>query len=210
MSVTERRLSPPTELRLELESLDGVVHALLDHFPTRIHLVCDPAAATAPVEAAARLVLLQQGSESADAAVDISYHGTPQPRRRVRFLDLSVDRQSSATQARAVVRLEWRERVHEGVAEGGGGTLGELRTCAQAALRALESVLEGKIEFELVGVKPVRIFDRELVATLLRTNGTNTPTLMGFAPGKDECHAATLSVLNATNRMLGNYLSTTD
>ena len=78
-------------------------------------------------------------------------------------------------------------------------------------MNALESILDHQVQFKLVGVKFLRIFDRDLVSVLLRADQAPDRDLMGITGSQDDlCQATALAVLNATNRLLGNYLPTND
>src|SRR5690606_25798180 len=128
--------------------------------------------------------------------------------RRVRFRDAILTRPRVGI-ASVRVALEWNEQVYEGVAEGEGGLPLELRVSARAALRAIESVLADRLRFELVGVKAIRIFDHDFVAVLLRCADAPERRLIGVSLSSADLPSATArAVLNATNRLLGNYLVT--
>lgn len=198
-------------LRKELEALPGIRRVLIDESPARVLLVCDPPGGYPPIEAAARALLLREGMQPELTDLQVSYLGSPQSRRRVRFRNLEVAR-PRAGQVEAVATLEWNERVYEGRAVGESGPAGDLRVCSQATLHALESVLEGVMSFQLVGVKSSRIFDDDMVAVLVYATDMPDRRLVGtsmVAQG-EPCRAASLAVLNATNRTLGNYLLTSD
>lgn len=202
---------PPGALREALEALPGVRRVLIDGSPPRVLLVCDPPGGHPPVEAAAQALLRREGAPAAPLELQVSYLGAPRTRQRVRFLDLRCTRAASG-QLSAVAVLEWNDRIHEGHAAGQGGPAGDLRVCAQATLQALGTVLDGAVGFHLVGVKSSRIFDDDMVAVLVYATDATDRRLVGTAlvAEGDPCRAAALAVLNATNRTLGNYLSTTD
>lgn len=203
--------APAERLRKALEALPGIRRVLIDESPARVLLVCDPPGGYPPIDAAARALLLREGVQPDMADLQISYLGPPQARRRVRFLNLQVER-PRAGHLQAKATLEWNERVYEGRAEGESGPAGDLRVCSQATLHALEEVLEGVMSFQLVGIKSSRIFDDDMVAVLVYATDMPDRRLVGtsmVAEG-EPCRAASLAVLNATNRTLGNYLSTTD
>ena len=63
------------------------------------------------------------------------------------------------------------------------------------------------MRFQLVGIKPLRAFDADVVVALVRSD-VDGKSLIGAALEADDAHrAASIAVLNATNRLLGNYLS---
>lgn len=201
---------PADRLRSEFEALPGVRRAIVDGSPLRVHLICETDAEGPPIDAAARLVLTAQGMDAEETRIDLAYLDSPQTHRRVRFVGLDLQRPHvGIIQAR--VQLDWTGDRCIGEAEGEGGSAGEIRVCAQAAVRALEAVLKGEVTFVLVGTKAIRIFDNDLVAVLLHCPQAPDRRLIGVSlVTADPNRAASLAVLNATNRLLGNYLATPD
>lgn len=200
-------LSPEAaaRLRAELQALPSVRRALLDGDPAEIFLVCEQEE-EAPAEALARSVLARHGVP-AEIPVHLAYVSRAEPRRRVRFVGAAVADQRGG-RARAQVELEWNYTVFSGVAEGEGGPAQELRLVAAATLRALEAILGGRLTFELRGIKGQRAFDADVVVALLRSAQVGGKALLGAALATDDVHrSAALAVLNATNRVLGNYLA---
>lgn len=152
------------------------------------------------------------GSSDAEAAI----LGLPQSGvvegapRRVRFVGC-VTRQPRVGEFLAAVELEWSGETYRGEAEGESGSAAELRTAALAACRALEAVLPGSLRLSVVGVKAIRVFDNDMVATLLHSPENPDRRLVGVAlVTEDPYTSASRAVLNATNRLLGNYLVTAD
>jgi hypothetical protein len=196
-------------LARELETLDGVARAVVEGPPLRVLLVCDPGSA-APVEPAARALLLRAGVAPEDVQVQVSFAPSPQPRRRVRFSDARLD-VPRVGRARATVELEWAGELHAQQMEGESGPAMELRLVGLATLRSLESVLGNGLEFQLVGIKTVRAFDEDMVVAIVRAEQLPGAKLVGAALATGNPHrAAALAVLNATNRSLGNYLANLD
>jgi len=198
-------------LRDALKALPGVRRVMTDGPPDTVYLICDPPGGTPPIEAAARAILGREQGPGGGVALQISYLDIPQQRRRVRFVGAEQSHPRTGVVAVSVT-LEWNDRIFEGTAEGETSPAGDLRVCANAALRALEHVLEGAhLTFHLVGVKTVRIFDNELIALVLDLPHDSGQRLIGTSLVVDDpCRSAALAVLNATNRVLGNYLSTSD
>src|SRR5665647_3783109 len=99
-------------------------------------------------------------------------------------------------------QLEGDSPVGEGL-ERANGRLG-----AEAAIRALATFTDGAVTFELIGVKVVRAFDGNIVITSLIQHGDDGPErLLGcYLAEGDLARGAALSVLNATNRALGNFI----
>ena len=193
-------------LRSELEGLEGVLRAVIDEDPLRIWLVCERT--EAPTEMLVRSILARTGLCAADAEVHLSYVPNPEPRRRVRFVSARMNTPRMG-RARAEVELEWGGQTFADAVEGETGSAMELRHAAQATLAALGAILHGRMQFTLVGIKSVRAFDTDLVVVLLRTENVNTLIGASLATS-DPYRSAALAVLNATNRVLGNYLSNVD
>jgi hypothetical protein len=108
------------------------------------------------------------------------------------------------------VVLSWADgRQFTGEAEGVISQAGELRCSAGAAVRALERVVHPKLGFEVLGVKAVRAFDATVViVSLSARTETSVSRLVGsYLAETNPPKGAALAVLNATNRMLGNYYS---
>lgn len=127
---------------------------------------------------------------------------------RLRFSDFAFQRTPSG-KVTCHVTLEFG--LHEftsGTIEGHTSPAGDIRLGAEAAIRALEIFTEGRLRFELIGVKIVRAFDANIVITSLIQNGDDGPDrLLGcYLAEGDQVRGAALSVLNATNRVLGNFI----
>lgn len=195
-------------LRAELEAIDGVRRALIDGPPTTVYLVCEHGEA-AGIEMQASAVLTRHGLDRRAADVQVSFLVSPQPARRVRFLRARMEH-PAARRAVASVSVEWNGHVFERDAEGESGEALDLRLAALATLRTVEAVIEGALSFRLVGIKSMRAFDTDLVVVLLHTEHGQAP-LIGASLARESPHqSAAIAVLNATNRVLGNYLATTD
>jgi hypothetical protein len=131
-------------------------------------------------------------------------------RERLRFTGFSLTRSPSGL-VTAEVSLEWAPgETVMGRAQGQASPAGDARLGAEAAIRALETFTEQTITFELVGVKCVRAFDANVViASLIQRGDTGPDRLLGcYLADGDMVKGAALAVLNATNRVLGNYIST--
>ena len=126
---------------------------------------------------------------------------------RLRFQDFGFERLPNG-RCHARVVLSWSDgREFVGEAEGMISEQGELRCAAEACVRALERVVRPKLGFEIVGVKAVRAFDALVViVSLTARTETSVSRLVGsYLAEKNPTQGAALAVLNATNRMLGNY-----
>jgi hypothetical protein len=128
---------------------------------------------------------------------------------RLRFHEFGFQRLPNG-RCRAKVILTWSDgRRFEGSSDGVSSQTGELRCCAVAAVNALEQAVQPRLTFELVGVKTVRAFDATVVIVSLSSRGEETLRLVGSCLTEtDPPRGAALAVLNATNRLLGNYLAT--
>lgn len=129
-------------------------------------------------------------------------------RERLRFTGFTYER-SPAGRVTCQVTLEFAPgEIITGKMEGQASPAGDSRLGAEAAIRALESFTDGRIKFELVGVKVVRAFDANVVITSLIQQGDDGPErLLGcYLADGDMVRGAALAVLNATNRVLGNFI----
>ncbi len=129
---------------------------------------------------------------------------------RLRFEDFAFERLANG-RCRAKVVLTWADgRQFVGEAEGVISQAGELRCCAEATVRALERIVQPKMGFELVGVKAVRAFDAVVVIVSLsaRQESRSSRLVGAYLAEADPPRGAALAVLNATNRILGNFFAT--
>jgi hypothetical protein len=128
---------------------------------------------------------------------------------RVRFSDFAFTRTPSG-QCTAEVELEYEGQKVAGRSSGQSSPLADLRVAAEAALRALEQFTDHSLVFELIGVKLIRAFDSNLVIVSVALRGSDAQArLVGcYLVESDTRRGAAVAVLNATNRILGNYIST--
>ena len=129
-------------------------------------------------------------------------------RERLRFSEFHFDR-TPAGRVTCQVTLEFGPgEVVSGQVAGQASPAGDTRLGAEAAIRALETFTDRAITFELVGVKVVRAFDANVVITSLIQHGDAGPErLLGcYLAEGDLVRGAALAVLNATNRVLGNFI----
>jgi len=131
-------------------------------------------------------------------------------RERLRFTNFQFVRTPSGL-CTAEVELEWLDGVTViGKASGQSSPMGDLRIAAEAALHALENFSGGAIEFELAGIKALRAFDANIVIVAIGLRkGEGPRRLLGsYLAERDPVRAAVIAVLNATNRLLGNFIAT--
>jgi len=144
-----------------------------------------------------------------DAAGTPRATGTSVARQeRLRFSNFSFER-TRAGQVTCQVTLEFGPgEVISGRVAGQASPAGDTRLGAEAAIRALETFTDGAVTFELIGVKVVRAFDGNIVISSLIQHGDDGPErLLGcYLAEGDLARGAALSVLNATNRALGNFI----
>lgn len=135
--------------------------------------------------------------------------GVPAP-ERLKFQDFGFQRLPNG-RCRARVVLSYSDgRQFVGESEGVTSQAGELRCAATAAVEALDRVTQPALNFELLGVKSVRAFDATvLIVSLSAREAADARRLVGsFLTDADAPRGAALAVLNATNRILGNYFAT--
>jgi hypothetical protein len=130
-------------------------------------------------------------------------------RERLKFADFSFARTPSG-QCSAEVALEWDNVTYVGRSDGQSSPLGDFRVAAEAAIRALEDFTKGAMHLELLGVKHLRAFDSNLliVSVSAREEDRLTRLVGCFLAETDTRRGAAMAVLHATNRVLGNYLTT--
>ena len=155
--------------------------------------------------------ITEMPSTSSDHSPTEARGDSPVARReRLRFTGFSYTRSPSG-QVTCEVSLEWAPgETVIGRVQGQASPAGDARLGAEAAIRALESFTEGTISFELVGVKVVRAFDANVViASLIQKGDSGPDRLLGcYLADGDMVRGAAIAVLNATNRVLGNYITT--
>jgi len=133
----------------------------------------------------------------------------PRQAERLRFQDFRFERLPNG-RCRSRVVVSWSDgRQFTGESEGVISQAGELRCSAEATVQALARVVQPRLSFEVVGVKVVRAFDANVVIVSLsaRTDGSQSRLVGSYLTEGDPTRGAALAVLNATNRILGNYYS---
>ncbi len=205
------QLEPSARAALEeqIDRLDGVLHASFDIRSNDLWVVGDPSFDRGPLDLAVRNRIAALGYDPAHLDVHITLPSAPGLRRRVRFVDVRRDEDNE--RVTVSVRLEWNDRTHTGSAEGERGDAIELRTAARAAVEAVQAVTATDLSIRLIGVKVLHAFDSDLmVASLLLLNGGSRRLVGAVMVGDDLLAAASLAVLSALNRTLGNFLHTAD
>jgi hypothetical protein len=143
------------------------------------------------------------------SAEDLIALSAARQRERLRFADFKFVR-TPAGQCTAEVSLEWDSTIFTGKSMGQSSPLGDFRIAAEAALRALDEFARDAMHFELLGVKHIRAFDANLVlVSVSMREQTRLTRLVGcYLAETDTRRGAAMAVLNATNRVLGNYIAT--
>jgi len=127
---------------------------------------------------------------------------------RLFFNSFSCER-SPAGKCTARVVLEFAGKQWTGRAEGQSSPIGDLRLGAEAAMQAVEDFAQKALGLELMGVKLIRAFDSNVVIVSATQRSARAVKLVGcYLADDDAMRGAALAVLNATNRVLGNYLTT--
>jgi hypothetical protein len=127
---------------------------------------------------------------------------------RLHFRSFSCKRSQSG-RCSVQIALEYAGTRFEGRAEGPSSAIGDLRLSAAAAMQAVEAFAQGSLGLELLGVKLLRAFDANVVIVSATQRSARGTRLVGcYLAEKDTVRGAALAVLNATNRVLGNYLTT--
>ena len=130
-------------------------------------------------------------------------------RGRLRFDDFQLRRFPNG-RCSASVRTEWtRGQSFTGEAEGTQTLEGELRAAAEAALMAAVGPAQGRLTLELRGAKAVKAFDAWVVVVSVQaTTEKESLRLLGAypCPDDDTPKGAVMAVMDATNRVLEQYL----
>ena len=195
-------------VRERLQALPSVERALLDEAQASICLICHPASDLSGLTESARAVLAEEEIEPEGYRIEVTQRPDSAPGGRVRFEGIEVLPEPDRM-VRVRVSLEWDGRRVTGEAVGERGETIELRTAVAAAIVALEELTDNALGVRLAGVKQIRAFDAELMVVSLYRPGLPGQKLLGAVlMGADPHRSAALALLNALNRILGNYLST--
>lgn len=133
---------------------------------------------------------------------------TPPRTDRLRFGSFTFTR-SPAGRCTVEVELEYGGKRFVGRTEGQSSPIGDLRLGAEAAMQAVELFAQGRLGLELMGIKLVRAFDANVVVVSCTQRTARATRLVGcYLADRDPVRGSALAVLNATNRVMGNYLMT--
>lgn len=199
MAKTDPANEGERQLRAELAALAGVENALVDDATGDIWLILRPDGESHHIEPKAREI-------AGTRTVHVAVRPERRDRQRVRFVEIRR-RDLADQQAEISVVLEWAGREYTGTATGDSRGPLELRTAALASLDAVGAIVPGEIQLRLAGVKQVRAFDEDLIIVSLYRPGAEPRNLVGVVvTGSEPRRSAAVAVLNALNRLLGNYL----
>lgn len=198
-------------LSIRIEELDGVVRALVDADTGSIWIVCDATADRDTLDDELDGALRECGVDPTDVELRFAAEaGDGALRQRIRFESIDSD-VSPSGRTSAKVRLSWRGQLYTGESAGEAGHAIELRTAAQATLRALDQLVGEDDSFRLIGVKEMRAFDAEMIVVSVHHRGEAVQRFVGAVLAtSNPLEGAALAVLHALNRKLGNMLATTD
>lgn len=142
-------------------------------------------------------------------AVPSTTHTQNVRRERLRLADYRFVRTPDG-RCSTEVALELEGTVVRGRSSGLSNPLVDLRVAAEATIQALQAYTEGCYGLELIGVKAVRAFDANvIIVSVAMKQGEGPRRLLGVAlVEEDPARGAVLAVLNATNRVLGNFITT--
>lgn len=201
-------------LQSEAAAVPGVEHILFDDTgegASRVWVILEKDSGPAEVEPAFRGWLEDAGI--APDQFDVEFLTRPLPsttQRRVRLVGVERDvlRDGRLT---VKVELEWRGEHFVGEATDSQGRAIDLRTAASAAANAVKKTTAGDLDVRVVGAKSVRAFDADLIIVSV-VHGTDVaPSLVGTVQSRgDDAEASAMALLQALNRVLGNYLHIED
>lgn len=188
----------------QLAALPGVERVVVDDRATVVVMICQPASSRERLADAAAAAVASLGLTGLEIEVTVRTHH--RQGRRIRFLGVTRSERPDHT-VRLVVHLEWNGSEVTREASSQPGEAPELRGVAIAALDTVTAIVGRDLGLRVAGVKRVRSFDAELmVASLYRTGPPRQQLVGAVVAGEDPNRAACIAVLNALNRMLGNYL----
>lgn len=111
--------------------------------------------------------------------------------------------------ARVRVSLDLKGERHLGEAKGVLTREGDLRTGAEATLRAITSATGGRLRLGLIGIKAVRAFDSWIVIASVEARGPDRHyKLIGAraTDAEDMVSGAAVAILDALNRVVELHL----
>lgn len=144
------------------------------------------------------------------SAASESRRDMPEPEARLRLVGCRVERTRGAI-TQAVVECDGPAIGQRTVGRQEGSTCpgGDFRLTAQATLDAVMHATRGAMRFELIGVKPLRAFDANLVVVAVQAHHEGQSTrIVGSALADDDLLVGTArATLHAVNRLASPLLS---
>lgn len=184
------------------------VHAVfLDPDGVRLWIICNQSISPAALEPELGSALAAAGLPRAKLQIRCADAGEHPHQRRVRLLAVERTEEEHDIRVRIRVSLEWEGRSYSGEAAGDTSEQIELRTAAFAALRAVTAIVGETLDVRLLGVKRLRAFDADLVTVSLLTGAPPHRLVGAVLQAGNAPSAVVAAVLNALNRILGNYLA---
>ncbi len=130
---------------------------------------------------------------------------------RVGFRESELE-QLPNNRCRARVVVAWpKGDEFVGAAQGEDTEAGRLKCAVDATARALEKSVNDEITLDVVGVRTITDSDTSIIVVLLSyrlLGGTQQKLVGSCIIGKQPQRSAALAVLKATNRIIGNVVST--
>ncbi len=130
---------------------------------------------------------------------------------RVGFRESELE-QLPNNRCRARVVVAWpKGDEFVGAAQGEDTEAGRLKCAVDATARALEKSVNDEITLDVVGVRTITDSDTNIIVVLLSyrlLGGTQQKLVGSCIIGKQPQRSAALAVLKATNRIMGNVVST--
>jgi hypothetical protein len=183
------------------------MYAIVDE-SLHIFIHCDPDCTESSLRKGVQATLSEAGVNPEHAT--LHFLTDLAARQRVKFNGVERINERDGN-VRMRVTLGWNGEQYQGSATNEPGELIELRTSASAALDALEKVRGETLGIKLGGVKQIRAFDVDLMVVALYRSDPAPQRLVGMVlVNGDTRRAAAIAVLNALNRILGNYLTTNE
>jgi hypothetical protein len=189
----------------KLTAVPGVDRVIVDDRGTVAVVICQPSAAREEIAAAAATSMESLGLS--DIELEFVVRSEHRRAKRIRFVSVAREERPDRT-IELKVHLEWNGVDVVASARAEPGEAPEFRGVAMAAVEAVSRIIGYDLELRVAGVKQVHSFDTDLMVASLHRTAPPRQQLVGAVIAGDDPHsAACKAVLNALNRVLGNYLA---